>query len=366
MRFPISLQTSEFWEYVDEADGRDLDLSYPSEIIKAVKRAYFDKGPEWFVDKERTEFTFFIPNPQNNVPYEVTLKPNICKALKMFFKDQVSLVSGMACPSNDSLINIFCESDKFFSMMLALRKDLPIISTNIKLGNYHYAAITIASLVKSYNLEIIELINQYFEWHSYFIKDQDIPGRMKHIKYFLVPNKTYIMSNIPYIAILIYQYDDGEYYYPEDKKTKDPYHLKLLYENYNVLQIIDDKHRVKPSGSFLQDCRNIIQMKKQTFFDEIGLIEFRDLMQYGYYSDKILSIEVMKEVSNIFGQKKWQHDFFLILSLYCNKIIEIQKQELSDSKEVIDTSKLPDYDLFIKVIKYYDSIYESLLVKTEK
>ena len=107
-------------------------------------------------------------------------------------------------------------------------------------------------------------------------------------------------------------------------------------------------------------------MKKQVFFDTVGLIEFRDLMQYCYYSDKILSIDVMKEVSEIFKQQKWQHNFFLILSLYCNKIIELQKQELSDSKEVIDTSTLPDYDLFIKVIKYYDSIYDSLLVKDEK
>ena len=65
------------------------------------------------------------------------------------------------------------------------------------------------------------------------------------------------------------------------------------------MQIIDKKHRVKPSGNFLQDCRNIIQMKKQVFFDTVGLIEFRDLMQYCYYSDKILSIDVMKEVSEI-------------------------------------------------------------------
>ena len=52
MRFPVSLPTSDFWKYVDEVDGRDLDLSYPTQIIKAVKRAYFDKGVEWFIDDD--------------------------------------------------------------------------------------------------------------------------------------------------------------------------------------------------------------------------------------------------------------------------------------------------------------------------
>ena len=63
----------------------------------------------------------------------------------------------MSCPSNNTLIDIFCESDKFFSMMLALRRDLPVIVNSIKLGNYHYAAIAIASLMETYNIEIIEV-----------------------------------------------------------------------------------------------------------------------------------------------------------------------------------------------------------------
>ena len=361
MKFPYGTQYPSFWRYVDEVDGRDLDLSYPVQVIKAVKRAYFDKGEEYFLNNN--EYTVFIPHPQRTVPYEVTLKPNICKGLKAFFHNHSFIVSGKSCPTSTRLAEVFMEQDKFFAMMVELKRLLPAIVHSIKLGNYKYAAINLASLTETFNSEIIELINQYFDWHPFFVDDEDVPGRKKYVKYLIVNHRSYIMSRDAYIAILIYRYDHGDYKYPPDKETDLPNHLKLLYENYNVLQNVDKLHRVKPSGSFLQDCRNIMQMKKELFFNINGLIEFHDLMEYGYYSDKILSIEVIGEINKIFKQESWLKDFFLILSLYASKFVEVKE---SDSKELVDTSKLHNYDLFVQAIQYLDSIYDSLLVKEGK
>jgi len=358
MKFPYGVAYPSFWRYVDEVDGRDLDLSYPVQVIKAVKRAYFDKGEDYFLHND--EYKVFIPHPQRTVPYEVVLKPNICKGLKAFFHDRSFIVSGKSCPTSDKLAEIFMEQDKFFAMMVELQRHLPVIVHSIKLGNYKYAAINLASLTETFNSEIIELINQYFEWHPFFMPDEDMPGRTKWVKFFIVNHRSYIMSREAYVAILIYKFDANEYYYPPEKEIELPNHLKLLYENYNVLQRVDKEYRIKPSGSFLQDCRNIMQMKKERFFDLNGLIEFHDLMEYGYYSDKILSIEVIGEINKIFKQEAWLKDFFLILSLYSNKFVELQQ---STSKELVDTSRLHNYDLFVQAIQYLDSIYDSLLVK---
>ena len=365
MKLPKELPSQYYWRLVDELEGRGLDLSYPEEVIKGIKRVYINKGLKYFMDNNA--YTVFINHPQDNIPYETTLTPNVCKVLRQYMihrergelrtmqndEGEYEVYIKPQIPSTKELLDIFLEQDKYFSMCLALRRELPSIVYNIKIGNYKYAALTIAALTSIYNMEIVGLINDYFQTHKFFDKKQN-----RWYSYLVINNRTYIVSNEVYVAVLIYRYEvHGNV--PSD-------HADLMYENYDVLTMPDKEHTIKRNSakSFLLDCKDVARVKKELNHTTIGMIEFHDLIRYGGYNDKILSIENLNKVSEIFGHKKWLHQFFVALSLYCDHYINLDdlKNNLkSDSKAVADMSKLKDIDLFLQAVNYFDSIYDTLI-----
>ena len=113
----------------------------------------------------------------------------------------------------------------------------------------------------------------------------------------------------------------------------------------------------------------ISRTKKKATNTTICSLEFRDLMVYGYYNDKLMSIEVIQKISEIFNHDKWLHPFFLALSLYCDKylkvedIIQLDSSQRQSSTALIDPTKVEKFDLFMKVVDYLNSIYDELIIK---
>lgn len=366
MRLPKELPIRTYWPLVDELEGRGLDLSYPKEVIKAVKRKFINEGAKYFVDTD--EITLFINHPQDGIPYEATLSPNINKDLRQFmkFRDRVDVYPKI--PTDAELVDIFLDSDKYFSMCVALRRKLPKIIHNIRIGNFKYASIEIAALTSQYNMEVVGLINDYLSTHKFFHKigfthDGVIHGYWE--SFYIIINKSYIISNDPYIAILIYQYK-----VVNDSASPD---AKLLYENYDVLTSPDKDHIIKRGSgkSFLQDCKAVSLLKKELNHTTVEILEFHDLIKYGGYNDRILSIENLNHVSTIFKHKKWLHPFFLALTAYCDNYLNIEdlRQRMNEppketSTELVDMRKIKDLDLFLQTVDYFDSIYDSLIANS--
>ena len=350
------LPTQHFWRYVDELDGRGLDLSYPEEVIKGVKRLFLtteDKINKIIDSKD--PITVFINNPQDGIPYEAILSPNISKTIKAHMNYELATVvrDHVYNPNTEDLMWLFLEQDKYFSMCLALRKELPIIVHNIKIGNYRYASILIASLTNRYNMEVVHLINDYFNTHKFYDEHNKC-----WYSYYIVNNRTYIISPEVYVAVLIYRYRIN---YDVAEK-----HADLIYENYDVLTDPDPEHTIKRTSakSFLQDCKAVALVKKELTHEVISIIEFHDLIRYGGYNDSILSIENINKVSEIFGHRKWLHQFFVALGLYCDNYINLEHLESemkSQDKAVLNPRKLQDIDLFMQTVHYFDSIYDSLI-----
>ena len=356
IKYGGKLPIQHFWRYVDELDGRGLDLSYPEEVIKGVKRLFLCNEQELYsiIDSD-DPITVFINNPQDGIPYEAVLAPNISKNLKAFmnFEITVGVREYLYNPTTKDLVDIFLQHDKYFSMCLALRRELPIIVHNIKIGNYRYAAITIAALTDRYNMEIVHLINDYFNTHKFYDENNKC-----WYSYYIVNNRTYIISPEVYVAVLIYRYRIN--YDVADT------HADLIYENYDVLTDPDKEHTIKRTSakSFLQDCKAVALVKKELSHEYISIIEFHDLIKYGGYNDSILSIENMNKVSEIFGHRKWLHQFFVALGLYCDNYINLEhlKEDMkSTDKAVLNPRKLKDIDLFMQTVNYFDSIYDSLI-----
>ena len=366
MKLPKELPIRTYWPLVDELEGRGLDLSYPREVIKAVKRKYINEGADYFINAE--EITLFINHPQDGVPYEATLSPNVKKDLKQFFKfrDRVDVYPKI--PTDAELVDIFLDSDKYFSMCVALKRKLPKIIHNIRIGNYKFAAIEIAALTSCYNMEVVGLINDYLATHKFFNK-KGLSNSGNVIGYWesflIINNRSYIISNDAYVAVLIYQY---KVHY--DIASSD---AKLVYENYDVLTSPDKKHTIKrgKGKSFLQDCKAVSLMKKELNHTTVEILEFHDLIKYGGYNDRILSIENLNHVSTIFKHKKWLHSFFVALTAYCDNYLNIDdlrermnEPPKGDTKELVDVRKIKDLDLFLQTVDYFDSIYDTLIANS--
>jgi hypothetical protein len=311
------------------------------------------------LNTQSEDIVLFINNPQDGIPYETKLTPNAAKAIRQDVKFKSPTINSNGdeiqyVPSTRTLINILRDQDKYFCMCMELRNKLPQIVHNIKIGNYRYASIIIATLVNMYNIEIVRLINDYFATHKFFDKQAS-----RWYSYIIVNNKSYIISNEPYIAVLIYRYRI-DYDIADTQAT-------LMYENYDVLTMPDKDHQIKRGNgkSFLQDCKNIALLKRELTHSNTSILEFHDLIRYGGYNDKILSIDNVNRVSEIFGHRAWLKTFFVALALYCDNYIDVEAIKQMDipehSKELVDLRKLNDLDLFVKVVEYYDSIYDSLI-----
>ena len=351
MFFSKVFLTQDFWKYVDELNGRDYNLAYPRALIKALKKVYYEKGD--YELGHITEMKLAIPyHYTRKTVQEIELTPNLVKALREYFLNRPINDIGN-CPTDDELINIALEQDKFFAMMIDLGREAHIIRAGLKKGEYQYASIAIGSLFRRYGREVITALNQYLDDYPTYVIE-----KKKRKTFYISFNAAYVISNEAYLGIMIFEsYQDmGDEEYPE-----------LVYENYDILTYPDEKLRIPPKGSFLEDCKAIAKMKKEVLFDYSSFIEFHDLIRYGYYSDKILSFENMQKVSEIFGHKQWLNTFLLALALYCNRYIKIEDyQDQVDTKALIDTNKIEDFDMFVQAIKYFDSIYDKIVLKPEK
>ena len=366
MYITSDIQTQEIWKYGNELDGRELKLDYPEKLVKAIKSTYYTYGKEFFENATGNNTSIFIYDKLEKNQYIEHLKPNTVRALSWYFtdKDKGIYQDGSDVkenkPKTEVLVDLLLEHDKYFSMMVSLRKTIPGVITNIENGEVTYAAIELASLIDRYNMEIVDLINEYF------FKKAHYNTQTKDWEWFyIVANKTFLLSRDPYIAVLIYKgtndkldiNDPGVYY-------------KAVYENYNVISLTaPDMYRVKPTGDFLKDCMKISKIKKEHTNTTRCSLEFKDLMTYGYYNDKLMSIEVIQKISEIFNHDKWLHPFFLALSLYCDKflkiedILQLDSSERQSSTALIDPTKVDKFDLFMKVVDYLNSIYDELIIK---
>lgn len=367
MYITSDIQTQEIWKYGNELDGRDLKLDYPEKLVKAIKSTYYTYGKEFFQNADGNTTSIFVYDKLEKNSYIEHLKPNTVSALKYYFSDKDETFTDdfqdeniKHRPNNRELVDLLMTSDKYFSMIVSLRRYMPGTIQNIENGEVTYAAINLASLINSYNMEIVDLINEYFFRKAHYntqTKDWEW--------FYIVANKTFLLSREPYIAVLIYKGTN-------DKLDKDDpavfYHP--IYENYNVISLpTKEMYRVKPTGDFLKDCMEISRTKKKATNTTICSLEFRDLMIYGYYNDKLMSIEVIQKISEIFNHDKWLHPFFLALSLYCDKylkvedIIQLDSSQRQSSTALIDPSKVEKFDLFMKVVDYLNSIYDELIIK---
>lgn len=365
MFLPLELPIQNFWKYVDELNGRDLNLAYPLEIIKFLKRKYYEIGDDEFSTIQSISAILKYPKESDGLQI-MELTPNLVKGLNYYFTNR-SINDKGNCPSTDELINILLDTDKYFSMVVTLKRELPTILNLLKIGEFKYASICIGSLSNKYGMEIVKLINQYFNSKPVFDLEHN-----NYKRYFITHNRAYLISKEAYVGIMVFEYYRG---------MKEDDLPDCIYENYDVMITVDENHRMKPSGSFLQDCKNISRMKRELFLDnerEVefnditslsngNILEFHDLIRYGYYSDKILSLDVMKKISEIFNHQQWVNSFLLALALCCGKLIKIDDSEDNDnsSKALIDPNKVENFDLFVQAVKYLDSIYDEIIIKPE-
>ncbi len=369
MFLPSELPIQKFWKYVDESNRRDLNLAYPTEIIKALKNKFYQIKDKGFIDLESLELVVPYHNAFMNGELEpfqsINLTPNAIKALRDFFKNRAINDKG-CCPSTSQLVDILLDSDKYFSMMISINREGPTIYNLIKIGEYRYASILIGELSSRYGIEIIPFLNEYFRLKPLHNKN----GQYCH--YFITHNRAYLISNEAYVGIMIFECLDPKY------KIEDS--TECIYENYDIMVTPDPQYRVKPTGSFLEDCKAIARLKREIFVDRVyevsledslsnaNILEFHDLIRYGYYSDKIVSMDVLKVISNIFNHGQWVNSFLLSLALCCGKLIKIddkENEENNDVKSLIDPTRVENFDLFVKVVKYLDSIYDELIIKPE-
>ncbi len=365
MKLPKELPLKPQWRYVDELNGRGLDLSYPKEVIKGIKRIFMNAdltGMSNLLSVVYQPYTVFINQPQDNIPYEATLAPPVYKSMKSSLQYEWKTNVGTTgfgpraswIPTTEFLLDQFLNEDKYFSMCIALDRELPRIVHSIRIGNYRFAAMSLAGLTDKYNMEIIKLVNDYFNTHKFYSTEDKC-----WYSYYIVNNRSYIASSDVYVAVLIYRYRI-DYDIADTQAT-------LMYENYDVLTMPDKDHQIKRGNgkSFLQDCKKIALLKRELTHSNTSILEFHDLIRYGGYNDKILSIDNVNHVSEIFGHRAWLKTFFVALALYCDNYIDIEAIKQMDipehSKELVDLRKLNDLDLFVKVVEYYDSIYDSLI-----
>lgn len=369
MYITSDIQTKEIWKYGNELDGRELKLDYPEKLVKAIKSAYYTYGKDFFKTPNGNSLSLFVYDKVKKNQYIEHLMPNTVRALRWYFVEDTKFRSinedtGECVydtfPKNDDLVNLLLENDKYYSMIVSLRRFMPGAINNIHNGEIRYAAIDLAGFIDDYNMEVVDLINEYF-----FKKAHYNISTKEWEWFYIVANKTFLISREPYIAVLIYKATN-------DKLDRnDPGVVySALYENYNVISLpASDLYRVKPTGDFLKDCMAISKAKKMDTHTTRCTLEFKDLMTYGYYNDKLLSIEVIKNISEIFNHDKWLHPFFLALSLYCDKflkiedILQLDSSERQSSTALIDPTKVDKFDLFMKVVDYLNSIYDELIIK---
>lgn len=352
------------WGYANELDGRDLDLGYPRNLVKAVKAFYYVTKSEGFNNIDKITLHLKSHGYYNLEP----LRNNTSEALKYFFIRRETFINAVECPTSEAIVNLFMDHDKYFHMMVTLGDILPKIYRYLKSGLHKMAAIEIGSLIRIYNEEVFELINQYFYSHAKLN-----PETNKWEYYYTNGHLGFAVSSTPYIAVIIYKVTCEKELTWEVETEK--VSLKTLFENYNVLTVPDEDHRIKPSGDFLIDCKKITNLKKEALKSYIGNLDFHDLIMYGYYNDKILSIEVLKKINEIYDNKAdWTYTFFLAVSLYCDNYIKIGTEKNEDvgsylvplSTSLVDTSKVKNFDKFLEVVAYFNSIYDEIVDKPEK
>ena len=350
-----------YWQYVDELDGRGLNLSYPTSVVKAIKQLFYDIGDEGIQDAKN--FILYIHRRDGggiDTSYYDILSPSATFALKFFFKNRTMDLNYVPrCPRSDEIIKVLLESDKYTAMLIAIKRWGSVIFHNLKYGEYRMGIFNSAFLAHRFNNEIIDLLNEYLmnrirlntetkKWEFYYIKS----------------NKAHLVSEKAVIGMVIYKItSDKNINLPEN--ANEDYKMEKVYENYaiNILPK-DDNLRVPPSGSFLLDCKNIAKKIKDISFTKDVILTFQDLIMYGYYNDKIFSVDVISHISSIFGHRRWVQPFFLAISLYSGNKIDIP--ELTSSSEevckaVINPKTYKNYDLVIEAIKYLDSIYDTLV-----
>lgn len=362
MYIDLCISPQPYWGFVNELDDRDLDLGYPIKAVKAVKKMYFDIGDKAFIQDKN----YIVYKDENNEDCVCPLKGLMSEALKFFFINK-SLNVGMDTPDNKTIADLFMTHDKYFHMMATLNADLGHLYTHIlKEEFFGYAAIEIGRLIKNYNLEVFKFINQYFYRRAKRNKD----GNYEY--YYVNGNIGYAISPKPYIAIILYKAICKNKELTWEVEDPDKVELKVLYENYNIYAAESKNPVIEPSGSFLIDCKKIANYCKISV-PGYKCLEFHDLMEYGPYTDKLMSIENMRNISEIFGFNSWLETFFLAIALYCDNYIKIEsevydgtKALVASSTSLVDPNKIDKFDLFLKAVDYIDSIYDSIVVYPKK
>lgn len=363
MKLSSNVSSPMFWRYVDELDKRDLDLSYPEKLVKAIKTAFFENR-----DWTNKSLTLKI-NQRNGLGVDTSyydlLMPNTRKALMELYnyKCHKNIIGHKLCPTTQEIVDALSESDKYFAMCVALKNEMPNICHQIDIKEYKYAATSIALLTERFNEEIKDLINQYFIKKSHYD-----PKRKVHITYNAMVFRKYIISNEAYVTVRIVELESkSKLTSLEDIKTKVNL-IHTVYSNCDILCVPDKNYHITNTGSFLLDCKKITQLKKNLNFSKDEIIDFHDLIRYGNYSDFIMSPIITTAIGDIIKTDNWIQTFFFTLSLYCNQLIDIEtdtSQVYSTTKDVADPSKLEGIGMFMEAIQFLDGMYEHLVLKNK-
>lgn len=364
MRFTINKNSTipALWNVATVFDKEQpFDLEYPEKLVKAIKCAYYKIGISGI--KEAKELKLFMNDKTgNDKGYFVTLLPDTLKALKAYFADRDGAIDiGLhikGCPKSEDLGQLLLDVDKYFTAIVILRqsanffKNYLLKARTSKVSTaaeyFQELAFHTAVLAKNFNSEMVNIINKFLNEKRFEC------GR---VWYQIYLNKAFILSSTPYVAIRIIEF--------AKERSDDPDDLAddlLVYENYSTLDVPDRTHRVKPSGSFLHDCQDIITMKENNEIDidepDKNILDFHDLIVYGPFSSKILSLPILDGINKIFGHKQWICNFFLAIALVANKKIP---EKLVKTTDLIDPSKVPNYDLFLQAVDFLDAHYDEII-----
>lgn len=348
------------WSVNNVFDNRGLDLDYPEKMIRGIKRFFYDKSMDELANA--SSMVIYIQGRDGkgvDNSYYDNLLPDTVKELRSYFDnrrhtlladhrghDKKDVIIQDNCPKSKDLAELLLSVDKYFNAVLRIRNWLPRLHKAIKECDYTQIALEVASLSTKYNVEILDLINDHL--FKYRVES----GRSW---YQILLNKAYLFSDTPYVAIRIAKFTK--------EATEDPDELAIdtmEFETYSAL----DRYRsdkLIASGSFLQDCQNIIAYKKkENIYENNPILDFHDLIKIGPFTDKILSIPILNGISKIFGHSQWIEHFFFAVALAANKKIKINQKHTS--KEVMDTTKIPQYDLFLLAVEFLDKHYQEITI----
>ena len=353
---------SDKWPIVDELESRPLDFNYPEKVIKAIKRLFYEEGASFFIettDEYALELKGLYKTPDRIQPFTEYLTiptPNVRKALTEFFKYWVyGLGYERKCPPTQKLIeNVFSGNDKLFSMILDLRKYCHVIRNLIIDNKMDEASIIVGKLISAYNIEVVDLINEYLQKHTQFVKENvGIEYVYNKYQYYVIASKHILFNMEPYISIIIKK---RSLYATKIKNNSliiwnDP----IVYKNGNILSIINT-NRFLPTGDFLTDAKIIhdykLRNKPAEYFNDL-IIDFNDLMTYGCYNDNILLTTTIDKFKSICGTD-WLVNIFSPLKAYCTGILKIESRD----PEVYQDERLAN---FIRVVNYINENYSTFV-----